>query len=146
MNMKHLLGALSLVLAILSITSCNFSSDELNRIARKEAGKDDFRDSEKWGKVVTQTLTLDAFTHIDLQGSADIKFTQGDTFKVEAFGNEKAIANNDISVANGTLVVKHAQGAPNRVPTIKLLITAPNLESIDVSGSGDIDLKEKSEF
>lgn len=145
-NIKQTLWATALTLTTIFITSCNFSSEELHRMARKEIGKDDFRDSEKWGKVVTEALTLDAFTHIDLQGSADIKFTQGDVFKVEAQGNEKAIAYNDISVKDGTLTVKPTQGAPKQVPTIKLIITAPNLESINVSGSGDIDLKEKSEF
>lgn len=149
MNAKQILWVMSLALTTISITSCNFSNDELRRMARKEAGKDDFRDSEKWGKVMTQTLELDAFTRIDLQGSADIKFTQGDTFKIEVQGNERAIACNDISVVDvvdGILVIKHTQDAPKRVPTVKFFITAPNLERIDVSGSGDIDLKGKSEF
>ena len=146
MNIKHFCIALGLGITLFNMTSCNLSAETKQRIVRKAAGKDDFRDSEKWGKVVTKTLNLADFTHISLLGNADIKFTQGETLKVEACGNEKAIAENDISVKDGLLTIKHKESAPDQVPTIKLLITAPNLESIFVAGTGDIDLKDKAEF
>lgn len=144
MNIKHILLTASLGLTALVTTSCNFSTEQKQRIVRREAGKDDFRDSEKWGKVVTQTIETPAFTHIHQIGNADIKFTQGDELKVEAYGNEKAIAQNDITVQNGTLIVKYKDESTGTVPTIKLLVTAPNLESIVVSGSGDIDIKDEA--
>lgn len=146
MNINKILMAACLGWATFAVTSCNFSNEELNRMARREVGKDDFRDSEKWGKVVTKTLALDNFTRIDLKGNADIKFRQGDTLKVEAIGNEKAIAENDITVGDGILTVAKKRGSAGTVPTIKLVITAPDLESIEVSGSGDIDIKDKAEF
>lgn len=146
MSIKHFCIALSLGLTLIGVSSCNYSGDQIRRIVRKEAGKDDFRDSKKWGKVVKQTLQVDEFTRIHLQGTADIKFKQGEDFTVEANGNEKAIAYYDISVADGTLSVNHKKGTPMNVPSIKLVITAPNLESIDVSGAGDVDLKDKAEF
>ncbi len=146
MNIKHLFLALSLGMTLVYTSSCNFSGEDIRRITRKAAGKDDFRDSEKWGKVVTNTINLADFTHIDLKGTANIKFKQGEEFSVEAHGNEKAIAQYDISVADGTLTINHKKDTPLNVPSIKLTITAPNLESIKVSGAGDIELKDEAEF
>jgi cytoskeletal protein CcmA (bactofilin family) len=146
MSIKHFCLALSLGLTLVGTISCNFSSEDIRRIARKEAGKDDFRDSEKWGKVVTKTLQMDEFINIDLQGSADIKFRQGEEFDVEVHGNEKAIAHYDISVADGTLTINHKKDTPLNVPSIKLTITAPDLKSINVSGAGDIELKDEAEL
>lgn len=142
----HIIFAISLWLALLSTTSCTMSSEDLKRIVRKEAGKDDYRDSEKWGKVVTKTLSLNDFTHINLSSNADIKFRQGEEFTAEAYGNEKAIAFYDINVADGILLVNHKKDHPLNVPSIRLVITAPTLESINVSGAGDIELKDTIEF
>ena len=146
MNFNKIIIAISLGIALYCMTSCTLSKDELKRIVRKEAGKDDFRDSEKWGKVITKTLDLSEFTHIDLTGNADIKFMQGDAMSVEAYGNEKAIEGNDIYVEDGTLVVKMKEHADGRQPSIKLIVTAPTLESINVTGAGDIEMKDTIEF
>ena len=141
-NIYRTIMLISLGIALSSLASCNFSTEDMKRIVRKEAGKDDYRDSEKWGKVMTKTLTLDDFTHINLEGNADIKFRQGDELSVEAYGNEHAINGNDIKVVDGTLQVSLKPNADKRQPTIRLTITAPTLESIHVSGAGDIELKD----
>lgn len=146
MNIHKIIFAISLGMALFAMSSCNLSKEDLKKIARKEAGKDDFRDSEKWGKVVTKTLDLTDFTHINLKGNADINFHQGDVLSVEAYGNEKAIEGNDIYVEDGTLTVKMKDHADGRQPSIKIIITAPTLESIDVAGAGDIELKDTIEF
>lgn len=144
-NHKTML-AISLSIILFSTSSCNFSTEELRTIARKEAGKDDFRDSEKWGKVVSKTLQLDNFTRIALHGDADIKLTQGDELKVEAYGNERAIEGNDILVKDGTLIIAPKETADKKQPSIKITITIPTLERIDVSGAGDIELKDTLAF
>ncbi len=142
MKSYKLILAICLGITLCSTVSCNFSPEELRTIVRKEAGKDDFRDSKKWGKVVTKTLQLEDFTRIDLQGNADIKLTQGDETKVEAYGNEKAISGNDIYVKDGTLTIALKETADKRQPSIKIIITTPTLERIDVAGTGDIELKD----
>lgn len=144
MTTKHILLVIGLAATTLASTSCNFSTEQKRRIVRKEAGKDDFRDSEKWGKVVTRTLTLDPFTHINLVGNADIKFHQGDELEVEVQGNENAIDLNDITAKDDTLTIRPKRSDKGIVPSIKLKVTAPNLESIDISGTGDIDLKDET--
>ena len=146
MNIQKTMLAACLGIALAATTSCQFSNDKMKAIARKEAGKDDFRDSEKWGKVITKTLDLEAFTHINLTGNVDVKFTQGDVLSVEACGNEKAIEGNDIRVENGVLLVSHKAGAEAKLPSIKLIVTAPTVESVQVSGTGDIDIKKTAEL
>lgn len=142
MKTYKIIFAICLGITLSGATSCKLSKEELRTITRKTAGKDDFRDSEKWGKVVTKTLDLSEFTHIILAGNADIKFRQGDSQSIEAYGNEKAIEGNDIRVENGTLIVTKKPDADKRLPSIKLIVTAPALKSIQVSGAGDIEMKD----
>lgn len=147
MNIQKIIIAISLGIAVsCMMASCNFSKEDMKRIVRKEAGKDDYRDSEKWGKVITQPIALEDFTHIELAGNADIKFRQGETLSVEAYGNEKAIESNDIKVVDGTLTVSKKSEVEEKLPSIKLIITAPTLESIHVAGVGDIEMKDTIEF
>ena len=146
MNVYKSLLLFSLGAALLSMTSCYFSKDEIKAIVRKEAGKDDFRDSEKWGKVVTKELDLADFTHINVSGKADVKVVQGDTVSVEVQGNEYAIENNVISVEDGILFVARKKKAPHDTPIIKVTVTVPTLESVNVSGASDIDFKKAMVF
>lgn len=146
MRLYQYIIAICIGIALFSMTSCTMSKDELKRIVRKEAGKDDFRDSEKWGKVVKTAIACDTFTHIELTGNADVKFKQGDEQSVEVQGNEKAIAEHDIDVKDGILTVKRKDENKTTIPSIKLVVTAPNLESIEVAGAGDIDMKDETEL
>ena len=50
---------------------------------KSKNGKDYFRDSQKWGKVVTQALDLGPFAHIVMDDNADIDLRQGEEFSVE---------------------------------------------------------------
>lgn len=129
---NNLFIAICLCISALCMAACNFSVSHT---------KDGFRDSEKWGKVVTKTIEVQPFSEIILSGNVDIRFTQGDTLKVEAYGNEKAIESKNITSNNNILIVSKKEDAPNNAPTIKLLITAPSLERVNVTGAGDIDFK-----
>lgn len=146
MNIKHFCFALGLSVTLFDMTSCNFSPETKEQIARKAAGKDYFRDSEKWGKVVTQTIGLDAFAHIVMDGNADIDLRQGEEFEVEVTGNENAIEANDIKVekaekgSDNTLHVI-AKNASRSLPSIKLKIIVPDLRSVKVNGDGDLEIK-----
>lgn len=141
MNIKNIIIiAISLGIVLCNMTSCNFSNDVMKSMIRSKLGKDEFRDSEKWGKVITKPLDLSEFTHIYLSGNADINFKQGDSLIVKVYGNEKAIEMNDIFVEDGALHVSKKDGKSN-LPNIKLYVTAPTVESICVAGAGDIDLK-----
>ena len=120
---------------------------------RSKNGKDYFRDSEKWGKVITKTLSWRDFTHIIMDGNADINLRQGDEYSVEVTGNEKAINANDILVektekgdANVLYVVAKDGQNINTLPSIKLDITVPDIRSITINGDGDFDIKDDASF
>lgn len=146
MNNLRIITLLCFGWAIFSLTSCNFTLEQKEQMIKSRNGKDYFRDSEKWGKVVTQTLNLDAFAHIVMDGNADIDLRQGDGFSVEVTGNEKAIEANDIQVEKAqkedenTLHVI-AKDATRNMPSIKLIITVPDLRSVKVNGDGDLEIK-----
>lgn len=151
MNFKHILMATCLGTALLSMTtSCNMTQEEKERIARKAAGKDDFRDSEKWGKVVTRTLELEDFCSIVRHGNADIKVKQGEECRVKVTGNEKALEAYSISIgpggtggaSNPTLYVSMDEEKFGQVPSIKVSVTMPRIMNITMdSGNGDIEFK-----
>ena len=138
--------AISITFAMFSLSSCNFSREEKQQIIKSTNGKDYFRDSGKWGKVVTQTLDLEPFAYIVMDGNADIDLRQGDEFSIETSGNEKAIEANEIKVekaqeeGENTLHVI-TKNAARDLPSIKLNITVPDLRSVKVNGDGDLEIK-----
>ncbi|MDO5481784.1 MAG: head GIN domain-containing protein [Bacteroidaceae bacterium] len=146
MRTKNVLFALSMCLLAPALTSCLDRPANTASTLHPLVDRDDYRDSQTWGKVITKKLDLSTFTNIDLTSNADIKFVQGDQLTVEAYGNEKAIAENDITVKDGTLTVAKKEGSAGTVPCITIIVKAPVLESINVSGSGDIDIENTAEF
>ena len=68
--------------AVFAFTSCNFTPEEKQQMIKSKNGKDYFRDSEKWGKVVTQALDLGPFAHIVMDDNADKARTS--TWKLSA--------------------------------------------------------------
>ena len=146
MNNLRIITLLCFGWAVFSFTSCNFTLEQKEQMIKSRNGKDYFRDSEKWGKVVTQTLELDAFAHIVMDGNADIDLRQGEEFEVEVTGNEKAIEANDIRVEKvekeyGNTITVVAKNATRNVPSIKIKIILPDLRSVKVNGDGDLEIK-----
>lgn len=140
-----------MTLAIISLSSCHFSQEEKRQIAQSQKGKEFFRDSKKWGKVVTQTLSLREFSLIEMDGNIDINLIQSEETKIEVMGNEKAIALHSIEVVKkggkDVLLLKKAKKDYLRqVPSIKLRIAMPHLEGIEVNGEGDLEIKDDAFF
>lgn len=144
MKLSTLLISAGLILTATS--SCTLDSKSIERIVRSQAGKDDFRDSEKWGKVVTKTIDLPDFHSIVLTGNADIKFSQADEQSLSVTGNEKTIKLYSLKVKDGVLFVEDTNDSILHKPSIKLQVAAPSLLSVNMSGLGDIDIKNTAEF
>lgn len=123
------------------LSSCNFTKEELRSIARAEKGKSSYRKSEKWGDVVTRSIDIQSITALCASGSVDIRYTQGNEFALEAYGNDKAIDLYDICSEDGILTCTPKKDAPSDLPGITLLVTSPILESIEVCGAGDVTLE-----
>lgn len=140
-------------LAALSLCGCNFSSKikDMTSLAKEEMkAQHEYRDSEKWGKVVEKDINITDFSSIQIGGAVDIVFTQGDSCSVRALGNEKAIENYQFFLNDNELVVnlegfsweKGNKNITQDTPAITVFITAPSLNGITLYGAGDISVAD----
>jgi len=141
MKFKNIALLASAFAAILGLSSCKFDAKDITKQIKEQAENEDYRDSEKWGKVVENTLDLNDFTSIKIMGNANVKFYQSDTVRIEVLGNEKAIGYNEISVINDTLTVNQKEKTPNNTPSILLRVYAPSVANVDVYGAGYVKFK-----
>lgn len=92
------------------------------------------------GKIVTKTLNLGSFNAVKLQGTQDVRITQGSAYKVVVKGSENIMKYNDISVANKELVISLVKNKPNNFKSdVVVYLTVPNLDKIVSNGTGDIE-------
>ena len=103
---------------------------------------DDFRDSHKWGKVIRQEVVVSDFTSIELSEDFDVVYRQSDEPSAFIEGNEKVVAYHHIEVTNGVLVDHKTDDAPMNMPPVRIVVSSPQLKSIELSGSGDVDIKD----
>ena len=86
-----------------------------------------------------ETRTLASFKSIGVSAPIRVELTQGDAESVVVEGDEEALAQLETLVENGAL--KFRQKTRERVPRmdkVKAYVTARTIESLSVSGSGDI--------
>ena len=111
----------------------------------------DFRDSKQWGEVVEYDLGLSDFCNITSTTSAEIKFVQNDTFKVTVMGNKKAIEAYTLKLVdssgpdgemNQVLMVEANQKYTHWTPAILVLVQAPTLFGVSLTGSGEFIIED----
>ncbi|MEO1261555.1 MAG: head GIN domain-containing protein [Bacteroidota bacterium] len=93
------------------------------------------------GSLVTETLKLSSFDAIGLSINADVYLSQGpQSVRIEA---QRNILNNiKKEVENGRWKIKFDKNVRKHQP-IKIWISIPELTSVAVSGSGDVEGKSK---
>lgn len=133
MKTKKITLLFSALIALCCMCSCNLDSSK----TKGTAGTEDYRDSEKWGKVVENTISISDFTTLKLMNNANVILYQSDTLRIEVLGNEKAIENNEIAVQDNILTISKKEGAPDDTPTITVRIYTPTISDIDIYGDGD---------
>ncbi len=91
-----------------------------------------------------ETRTVAAFTAVEMAGASRVVLTQGSPQKVEIEGAAAAVARFETSVKNGRLYLAD-QPAPGGRPysgdrdgTVTVYVTAPTLNALAVSGSGEM--------
>ncbi len=89
------------------------------------------------GDVVTQELLINEFTSVKSRGTSQVYITQGNDFKVEVEGQENIIANIETDIQNGVWEIEFDECQRN-FTDLKIYITMPVIESLEVSGSGDM--------
>jgi len=91
------------------------------------------------GEVVTETRNTGAFTGISLGIDGNVYFTTGKEYSVKVSGQANVIRHIETVVDGGSLVIKLEKGVIlGRHETIKVYISAPDVASLEVSGSGNI--------
>lgn len=149
MKLKTLTLLASIILVPVTLESCGLSTADLKAIAKSTSGKDNYRDSETWGKVVTKSIDTKGadITTLTARGSIDIEISQGEQLKIEAHGNEKAIEAHDLDFSDNELTISRKSGNVfNNTPKITLHITTPHIQNIIMSGTSDIEFKTDYEI
>lgn len=91
------------------------------------------------GPVVKETRGVSAFNGLDVRVSAAVYFTQSPAVKVEVSAQQNILDVLQTYVSNNKLVVKYKDNVHvNSNDLIRVEISAPDLNSLRLSGSGNI--------
>jgi len=90
---------------------------------------------------ITKNVDVESFNHIIVQGSPDLIYTQTSSGKpkIEIYGSDNIVPLIETIVNDNTLTVKFKSNTNISNPgKLEIRVTAPNIESMGVKGSGDI--------
>lgn len=119
--MKLLLLSLSI---IFSISAINFTTDNYTIVIAK-------------GKVVTQERVVENFNQINYAIPGELILTQSDEINIEIQAPEDVQELIETKVVDNKLVIKSTKRIKTKKP-IKVFVSVPELDLIELSGSGNI--------
>lgn len=91
------------------------------------------------GPVVTEVRNHTGFSGIDLRISGDVFFQEDSVYKVEVHAHQNILDVMDTYVSNNRLVIRFENDVRVRAhEPVKLIIRGPSLNSLRISGSGNI--------
>jgi hypothetical protein len=91
------------------------------------------------GPVVTENRNKTGFSGIDLMVSGNVYYTQSPEYKVEVRAQQNILEVLETYVSNGNLVIKYENDVRvRRHEDITIYISTPDMNSLRVSGSGNI--------
>ena len=122
----------SFTLALLTLVSCQFVSYSGNGGHKVYVSEGD--------EITLSMDDLKDFSSIEVNGYADVNFTQADSFKVELTTNQDVVEKLDFHVKDGVLVLQTKEKVQIRKASIKVNVTAPTLSKVTVNGAADFDL------
>ncbi len=97
------------------------------------------------GKVVTETRTVGEFASVSLRCSADVVIVQGTPQAVSIEGEDNIIPLVETNVSNKTLIVDFKMNSViSRHKDLVVHITVPNIDSVQTTGSGNIQMDQWS--
>lgn len=102
--------------------------------------------AESSGPTVGRTYPVGGFTGIEVAGPFDVKVTTGKAVSVAASGPQKLLDETEVAVRDGKLVIRPRRkgwfGSMNWTSNqpSSFTISVPALDSVEVAGSGDIDV------
>jgi hypothetical protein len=91
------------------------------------------------GPVVTETRNVSNFSGVDLRVAGNVNFTQSQDYKVEVRAQQNILGFLETYVSNNRLVIRFDNDVRVRTyEDVTINISAPDLNSLRVSGSGNI--------
>jgi len=121
MNKRNFLGGLLLTFFLSAITA--------------------FAQNENW---TTDKRNVQSFKAISFETAGDLYIYIGDRFSVEVEGSPETVGKIVTEVANQTLIIKNKQRIftwNSKQNPLKIRVRLPLLERMDLSGSGDVEVK-----
>lgn len=93
---------------------------------------------------VSEVRKVDDFSSIRIKSVANVEFTQGDKYSLRLEGKEKWVKLTTTEVKNGYLVISFKKGEKSvkNINGLKLYVTAPTLEVVELTGVGSLECKE----
>ncbi len=93
---------------------------------------------------VSEVRKVDDFSSIRITSVANVIFTQGDDCSLRLEGKEKWVKLTTTEVKNGYLVISFKKGEKSvkNINGLKLYVTAPTLEAVELTGVGSLECKE----
>jgi hypothetical protein len=91
---------------------------------------------------VTQQRQVADFHQVELRGAAQLIINVGPATSLTAVGNQAALDKLTTEVMDGKLVIRHERGWSwlNGGGTLKLTLTTPALDDLQVNGAGDVSI------
>ena len=143
MKLRNIIAAI-IIASSACLVSCDKMADKAMQAMMESVSNHDYKDSEKWGKVVTLDIPTLDFQEVELSGAIRLQYKQDSIYSVQVYGNEKAIEAYSITSEEELVAsLKVGTGTINKNTTaITLRITAPFITEIQASGASDIILKD----
>lgn len=122
-------------LVLLGLTSCNFIKFNGETCGNVLSAKETITASAKY---VTETINTDIFERIHTQGAFDIEYTQGEQ-NVRIYAPDNVIPHIIAEVSDGTLKLSTARTRIRKLGKVKIYVSSPKLNGVQISGSGDFE-------
>lgn len=94
------------------------------------------------GSNISETRNAGAFIGVDLRCDADVELVRDSTFSIELTGQENILKVLDTKVDNGNLIIDYRKRVW-RHNKIKMIVHVGNLQSVFISGSGNINIQNE---
>lgn len=131
----------------LGLTGCTEMIKKVTMAAIEQVTDHEYKDSEKLGKVVTQTLDATDVSRVKIMGAVKFVFVQDSTVSATVTGNEKSIEAYDFETEDGKLRVELKNGTDKmdkNTPRLTVRLCAPSLS--EVRGSGALVVESEGEI
>ena len=93
------------------------------------------------GEVISKTFDFADFDKIEINGHADVDFTQSSVYEVTVRTQENVLEWLDYKVDGTTLVIQTKNRRDVRATQYDLVIQAPELKKLEINGASDFNVK-----